>query len=370
MSSAQDLASAPRAPSVVVAACTLLILGPVLIACGAQDAPAAPAAPVQGAASPAAGAQDAPAAGFDTLAQGRSVVAQLAAGETDALWERMTPEMREVFGAAEGLAAFRLQVEQQLGPELAVLSETEEQVPGAYVYVRTARHEKIETPIVVQVAFDAQGAVSGMFVRPVQKEAPSEHLERQTRAALALPFEGEWYVFWGGRTLAQNYHAAYPDQRFAYDILAFVDGSSHVGDGKRNEDYHCWDRVLLAPGAGRVVAAVDGVEDNVPGVMNPRQPVGNHVIIDHGNGEFSFLAHLRRGTLAVELGQTVTAATPLGRCGNSGNTSEPHLHYHLQDTAVFGKGVGLPAQFQGYVADGEAVARGEPVKGQTIRRGP
>jgi murein DD-endopeptidase MepM/ murein hydrolase activator NlpD len=98
--------------------------------------------------------------------------------------------------------------------------------------------------------------------------------------------------------------------------------------------------------------------------------VGNHVIIDHGNGEFSLLAHLRRGTLAVELGQTVTAATPLGRCGHSGNTSEPHLHYHLQDTAVFGKGVGLPAQFQGYVADGEAVARGEPVKGQTIRRGP
>src|SRR3546814_15367827 len=79
------------------------------------------------------------------------------------------------------------------------------------------------------------------------------------------------------------------------------------------------------------------------------------------------LAHLRRGSVAVEAGQQVAAGDELGRCGNSGNTSEPHLHLHLQDAPVFGEGNGLPAFFEDYTADGEVVARGEAVKGQTIR---
>jgi hypothetical protein len=315
--------------------------------------------------------QEAEAVGsLDVVAEGRAVAAQLAAGETGALWERMTPELQGLFGSADGLAAFRRQVEAQLGTEQEVLDEEEDRAEGVRIYVRTARYEKLGTPILLRVVLDAQGAIAGMLVRPVPTEAPSEHLERETKTALSLPFEGEWHVFWGGRTLAQNYHAAYPDQRFAYDILALVDGKSHTGEGTRNEDYHCWDRAILAPGAGKVVAAVDGVEDNVPSRMNPRQPVGNLVVIDHGNGEFSFLAHLREGTVAVEVGQEVTAGTPLGRCGNSGNSSEPHLHYHLQDTPEFGKGVGLPAQFLDYVADGGPVARGEPVKGQAVRPAP
>ena len=101
--------------------------------------------------------------------------------------------------------------------------------------------------------------------------------------------------------------------------------------------------------------------------MNARQPVGNHIVIDHGNGEFSFLAHLRRGSLAIEVGQRVEAGARLGLCGNSGNSSEPHLHYHLQDTGVLHEGRGLPAQFRGYLADGAPVERGEPLKGQRVR---
>jgi len=58
----------------------------------------------------------------------------------------------------------------------------------------------------------------------------------------------------------------------------------------------------------------------------------------------------------------------IGRCGNSGNTSEPHLHYHLQNSPKFGQSEGLPAQFVNYVADGERVERGEPVQGQRIMK--
>ena len=100
--------------------------------------------------------------------------------------------------------------------------------------------------------------------------------------------------------------------------------------------------------------------------MNPAQPAGNHVVIDHGNGEYSLLAHFRRGTVTVHAGDRVKAGELLGHCGNSGNSSEPHLHIHLQNASKFGSGEGLPMQFRDYCANGKPVATGEPRKGQTI----
>src|SRR3546814_4096128 len=69
-------------------------------------------------------------------------------------------------------------------------------------------------------------------------------------------------------------------------------------------------------------------------------------MLDLGHGEYAMLAHLRRGSVAVEAGQQVAAGDELGRCGNSGNTSEPPLHLHLQDAPKFGEGNGLPVFFE------------------------
>jgi murein DD-endopeptidase MepM/ murein hydrolase activator NlpD len=102
-----------------------------------------------------------------------------------------------------------------------------------------------------------------------------------------------------------------------------------------------------------------------PGAGNP---AGNHVVLDHGNGEFSLLAHLQKGSLRVKAGDTVKAGQPLGLCGNSGNTSEPHLHIHLQTGPEFpGATEGLPMAFTDFLADGKPVARGELVKGMRVR---
>src|SRR5262249_25453278 len=135
---------------------------------------------------------------------------------------------------------------------------------------------------------------------------------------------------------------------------------------KQNSDYFCYGKNLLAPAPGRIISAVDGLPDNVPGTMDPRHPAGNYVIIDHGKSEFSLLAHLQPGSLAVHEGQAVTSGQIVGRCGNSGNSSEPHLHYHLQNGPRFGDADGLPAQFRDYLVDGHAVVSGEPVQGQTV----
>lgn len=197
-------------------------------------------------------------------------------------------------------------------------------------------------------------------------EAESAYLNYETKTALELPFDGEWWVFWGGRNVKENYHAAHKNQRFALDIVQRVDGSTHAGDGSENEDYYCFGKALNAPGKGIIVYVVNDIEDNVPGEFNRDYPAGNNVIIDHENGEFSILAHFKEGTILVAVGDVVAKGQELGKAGNSGNSSEPHLHYHLQNAAAHFEGEGLPAQFLNYYADGVLVDKGEPVRSQNI----
>jgi hypothetical protein len=200
-----------------------------------------------------------------------------------------------------------------------------------------------------------------------RRAAPTRFLHYETKTILRLPFDEEWYVYWGGRSVAQNYHCITRDQRFAYDFLILKDGRSFRGTGESNNDYHCFGRPIYAPGGSFVVEAVGELPDNLPGAMNPRQPLGNHAILDHGNGEFSFIAHLQQGSVRVQPGSSVEAGTLIGACGNSGNSSEPHLHFHLQTTAVVFRGEGLPAFFCNYIVNGKRVTRGEPIAGQSIR---
>lgn len=301
-----------------------------------------------------------------TLSEGRQLSHLFLQGDTDAVWERMGPEMRQGLGSPSNLAGFRKQVGDQLGEETALQDEVALVEDGIRVYRRVSTWSQHSGPILMTWAFDDEGMVVGFFVRPQPEAAASTRLDYQTQARLRLPFDGQWKVFWGGRTLEQNYHAESPDQRFAYDFVREIDGSSHSGDGATLEDYHCWGEPILAPAPATVVAAVDVLPDQPIGTTNPQAPAGNHVMLDLGRGEYALLAHFQQGSLQVAQGDEVAAGDVLGRCGNSGNTSEPHLHFHLQDAPVFGQGSGLPAFFNNYIADGQPVARGEPLRHQLI----
>jgi hypothetical protein len=303
----------------------------------------------------------------EPLSIARGVADAFLGGDVEQVWERSTPDMRGVFGSVDEMGAFHAAMLRDFGQREVILSENVETRSGHDFFTQVSRWSGSSAPVQLVIALDNTEKIAGFLIKPQPVAAPSPYLDYRTRAALHLPVGGKWYVYWGGRKIDHNYHAADAAQRFAIDLLAFENGQSYSGDPNKLESYHCWGRPILAPAAGLVVGAVDGLPDQPIGSRDPTRPAGNHVVIDLGNGEYGFLAHFQRGSVRVAKGDKVAAGQELGRCGNSGNTSEPHLHFHLQTTPILGVGNGLPAQFMHYRANGKHVTRGEPLRGETIR---
>ncbi|GGA54261.1 M23 family metallopeptidase [Pelagibacterium lentulum] len=300
------------------------------------------------------------------LEKGRNATDAFIAGNLDHLWQAMTPGLQAVFGERAGLSSFHEQVLAGLGEQREIESETVSLENGFNIYRQVAGWSETPTGVMTQWSFDASGAIAGFLITEVQGAA-SDYLDYETQADLRLPFNGEWYVFWGGRVLEDNYHIIDVGQRFAYDfIIHDADGNSYSGEKDRLESYYCWGAEILAPADGRVIAAVGDLPDQLIGETDAQNPAGNHVILELAENEYAFLVHLQAGSLRVREGDTVSQGDVLGLCGNSGNTSEPHLHFHLQTTPDLMNGEGLPAQFQSYLADGEPVDRGEPIRGQIV----
>ncbi|HET9012381.1 MAG TPA: M23 family metallopeptidase, partial [Gemmatimonadaceae bacterium] len=127
-------------------------------------------------------------------------------------------------------------------------------------------------------------------------------------------------------------------QRFAIDFVKLNDSNTTFHDDRlRNENYYAEGDDALAVADGRVVAMKDSIPENVPGVNSRAVPItletvgGNHVILDIGGGYYAFYAHLRPGSLRVRVGDRVRRGQVVGLVGNSGNSTEPHLHFHVSD---------------------------------------
>lgn len=173
------------------------------------------------------------------------------------------------------------------------------------------------------------------------------------KTALVFPFRGKGIVSQGGAFEAGHRNRS---GLYAIDAIGLTDTYAPVIQGNDSiQDYAGWGRTIIAPAAGKVVLArndrpdqpVDGVSD--PKFFAPEYPdggdTGNSVVIDHGNGEFSLLAHLQQGSVRVAVGDTVTQGQAIGLLGNSGDTSGPHLHYQLQNGPRWEYADALPAQF-------------------------
>ena len=147
-------------------------------------------------------------------------------------------------------------------------------------------------------------------------------------ATVRLPSNEKLRVGWGGDSIATNYHASTPDQRWAYDLL--VEPAGHGSE--ELDDYGCYGTIVVAPVTGRVHMATDGAPDHTPGEVSNdlENPTGNAVVLLLETGTYLLIAHLKTGSVQVEAGDDVNEGDPIGACGNSGNTSEPHIHIHHQ----------------------------------------
>jgi hypothetical protein len=286
------------------------------------------------------------------------------------LWTAFDASMRTAMEDSVRFATTLDAIHITVGAIEKVISEEIKKDQGVWVYRATCQFDKIDGPAVLLIALTTEGKIAGLAVRPMQKEFASTKLDYVTKTTLQLPFSGEWFVFWGGRTLAENYHAVSRSQRFAYDMLIMKDGVSHTSEGKKLTDYYSFGADILAPAAGTVVWSCDSLPNNEIGQTDTAHPVGNGVVIDHGDGEFSLIAHLQPKSQHVKVGDAVKVGDVLGKCGNSGNTSEPHLHYHLQTGPDITSAEGLPVTFTGLCVDGKKMEKAEPKKGQSIKRCP
>jgi murein DD-endopeptidase MepM/ murein hydrolase activator NlpD len=172
-----------------------------------------------------------------------------------------------------------------------------------------------------------------------------------------LPVEGTWTVV-NGSPIKEYSHSWFPaTQRYAYDFVITDDEgrSRPAGTDTSPGNYYCYDEPVLAPADGVVVDVHDGDPElgRAGGFSHPlkRTVTGNAVTIRHAEGEYSSLVHLVPGSIAVDPGERVERGQRIGRCGHSGNSAEPHLHFQVQDHPTFEVSAGLPVRFEEVAVD-------------------
>lgn len=217
-----------------------------------------------------------------------------------------------------------------------------------------------------------------------------------------FPLRGEWAAATTPAHRIPSHGTDMLGQRFAFDFVRIDDRKGfHLHPagtlrsyliGGRTRDCYGWGQTVHAVFDGAVVEAVDGVPERAwlhivrelalvlknavtfdPAKRGLDPVLGNHVILRTGE-TFALFAHLAPGTVAVKTGQSVRAGDVIGRVGHTGNSTAPHLHVQLMDSADLLVAKGIPCAFAEYLSerDGrwERVERGIPGRRERIRSVP
>jgi urea transporter len=170
----------------------------------------------------------------------------------------------------------------------------------------------------------------------IQQNSPEKNLYswendverfRYDMVPMRLPFYGTWFV-------SQGYDGTMTHKGSWKHALDFIiinqEGKQFKGKGDIPEDYFCFNKPVLAPADGYIESVTDNIDDNIIGKPNIRENWGNTVIIKHNSHTYSSLSHLRRGSITVKSGDRVRQGDVIGKCGNSGRSPFPHLHFQVQ----------------------------------------
>jgi murein DD-endopeptidase MepM/ murein hydrolase activator NlpD len=185
---------------------------------------------------------------------------------------------------------------------------------------------------------------------------------------LGPPLRGERWVAEASCCASYHRRAVLPingrrflAQRFAIDWVQ-VDVQYRLADGDpaHNESYPQYGADVLAVADSVVVSVVDGMPEQRPGMLPVDTTVetadGNSVVLDLGDGRFALYAHLQPGSIRVRQGERLVRGQIFARLGNSGNSSAPHLHFHVMDTPSPLASNGLPYVIYTFELAGEAVS--------------
>lgn len=200
---------------------------------------------------------------------------------------------------------------------------------------------------------------------------------------ISAPLEGgHWLAGNGPSNTSPHRRALIPvdgraviSQRYAIDWVRLGDdGKTYHGDPLDNKNYYAYGVNALAVADGIVTEVKDGIPQNIPGENSRAVPItletvgGNHVILNIGNGRYAFYAHLQPGSIRVKAGDKVHRGQVLGLVGNSGNSTEPHLHFHISNASSPLGSEGLPYSLTSFEVEGEgwtwkpSDAKAAPVK--------
>ncbi|TDC78545.1 M23 family peptidase [Streptomyces hainanensis] len=200
------------------------------------------------------------------------------------------------------------------------------------------------------------GASSGADAGPAPRE-------------VAPPVVGDWTALNSPADKVPSHGTNAYGQSHAIDIAAAPEDRPGPAFGwwpptRGNRDFPAFEQPLFAVADATVVHATDRHRDHLSRNSYPAllylfveglfrdmagagRVVGNHLVLDLGDGVYAMYAHLRRGSLAVRPGDRVVAGQQLARCGNSGNSTEPHLHFQLMDGPNLVTARGLPFTWRG-----------------------
>lgn len=189
-------------------------------------------------------------------------------------------------------------------------------------------------------------------------------VSQDTPIVVAPPLRGQWIAGDSVNNLPDAAHRravlidsghAWIAQRFAIDWVQIqnIDNAATTfkGPEDKNESYSCYDQPIYSVAAGKVVDASDGMAENVPHSGKYAVPIdfnnaaGNHVVIEIAPHRYVLYAHIRPGTVQVKTGDHVRVGQILGHVGNTGSSTEPHLHMHIDDQPSFLAGNGVPYEF-------------------------
>lgn len=168
---------------------------------------------------------------------------------------------------------------------------------------------------------------SGWFCGIGQIPYPANENSVKPSVYIRSPFNKPVITAWGGNTLRDNYHVWLPFERWAYDLFA----APALVESQNLEDYGIYGAEIVAPISGTVVGAYGDEEDIGTGLDEFKSTLGNYIFIRiEESGTYLVLSHLKHNSVKVKAGDYVKEGMPIAQAGNSGSTSEPHLHIHHQ----------------------------------------